>query len=98
METGKKLAYSWQYQDVPGITQVTFDLFPTDTGTKLRLTHSSLDSLPKDKPDLATENFAAGWEQIIGISLRNFVEKQIIHKAVGKIKKTCKNHLRIIKI
>lgn len=59
-----------------------FDLFATESGTRVRLTHDGLDSFPKDNPDLAAENFAAGWEHIIGFSLRNFLEKGIIRKSV----------------
>jgi uncharacterized protein YndB with AHSA1/START domain len=82
MEIHKRLAYSWRYLDVPGISQVTFDLFPTHSGTQLRLTHDGLDTFPKDNPDLATENFAVGWEYIIDVSLRHFLEKGIINFSV----------------
>ncbi len=50
-----------------GTTHVIFDLFATESGTKVRLTHDGLDSFAKDNPDLAAENFVAGWEHIIGV-------------------------------
>ena len=41
----KKLAYSWRYKDLPGVTLVTFELFPDGSNTLLRLTHEGIESL-----------------------------------------------------
>lgn len=82
--TNRKLAYSWRYDGQPGITQVIFELFPEGDATRLRLIHEGLESFPKGNPDLAEENFAAGWEHIIGTSLREFLEKGTIKKSVKR--------------
>ena len=58
-----------------GNSFVTFELFPEGDKTKLKLTHKGLETFPASNPDLAKENFAAGWEQIIGTSLKEFLEK-----------------------
>jgi uncharacterized protein YndB with AHSA1/START domain len=79
-----KLSYSWSYDGYPGTSLVTFDLEELPAGkTKLTLTHSGLDSFPANEPDLAAENFSEGWNYITGTSLRDFVETDIIRKAVG---------------
>ncbi len=70
----KKLTYSWRYDGYDGISFVTFELFPDGEGTRLKLTHEGLETFPAIK-DFAKENFAAGWTQIIGTSLKNYVEK-----------------------
>jgi len=72
---GKKITYSWRYDGYAGNSFVTFELFPEGNKTKLRLTHEDLETFPSDNPDLAKENFVAGWNQIIGENLKTFVEK-----------------------
>lgn len=73
---GKKLTYSWRYEGYEGNSFVTFELFSEGEKTRLKLTHKELETFPASNPDLARENFAAGWEQIIGISLKEFLEKK----------------------
>lgn len=71
----RKLTYSWRYEGYEGISFVTFELFAEGNTTRLKLTHTGLESFPSTNPDLAKENFAEGWKQIIGESLKTFVEK-----------------------
>lgn len=70
---GKKIAYSWRYNGYEGISYVSFELFPEGKRTRLKLIHSGLETFPESNPDLAKENFAAGWKQIIGNSLKNYL-------------------------
>lgn len=71
----RKLSYSWRYKDYPGISIVTFELFPEGAHTLLKLSHDGLETFP-DSPDFAKESFAAGWTEVIGTSLKEFVEHQ----------------------
>jgi uncharacterized protein YndB with AHSA1/START domain len=71
----KKISYSWSYKGYKGESLVTFELFPEDGSTRLRLTHSGLETFPESNPDLAKKNFVAGWTDIIGRSLREYLEK-----------------------
>jgi uncharacterized protein YndB with AHSA1/START domain len=72
----KKLTYSWKYDGYEGISYVTFELFPEGKVTRLKLTHTGLESFPSDEvPEFNRENFVAGWNQIIGISIKEFVEQ-----------------------
>lgn len=71
---GKKLAYSWRYDGYEGDSLVTWELFPEGGNTRLRLTHSGLETFPASNPDLAPQNFAAGWNELIGKLLKEFVE------------------------
>jgi uncharacterized protein YndB with AHSA1/START domain len=72
----EKLSYSWRYEGYPGISYVTFELFPEGDKTKLKLTHENLESFSTDNPDFAKENFVEGWNHIIGTSIKEFVEKK----------------------
>jgi len=75
--TGKKLTYSWKYDGYGGISYVTFELFPEGSKTRLKLTHSGLESFPVDEvTEFNRENFEAGWESIICTSLKDFFEKR----------------------
>jgi uncharacterized protein YndB with AHSA1/START domain len=71
---GKKIAYTWRYDGYEGDSLVAFELFPQGDQTKLKLTHAGLETFPKGNPDLAKKNFEEGWADILGNSLKNFVE------------------------
>ena len=73
---GTKLAYSWRYRGYEGISHVTWELFAEGNKTRLKLTHSGLESFPVTAHrDFARENFAMGWTHIIGTSLQQYIEK-----------------------
>jgi uncharacterized protein YndB with AHSA1/START domain len=69
----KRLAYTWHYEGHEGDSLVTFELSPEGDKTKLRLTHEGLETFPKTL-QFARKNFMAGWTQLIGTSLKDFVE------------------------
>jgi uncharacterized protein YndB with AHSA1/START domain len=70
---GKKLVHSWRYEGYEGDSQVTWELFAEGNQTRLKLTHQGLESFPKT-PAFARTNFERGWTQIVGSSLKDFVE------------------------
>lgn len=72
----KKLSYTWAYEGYEGNSLVTFELVEEGNKTKLRLTHTGLDSFPKSNKDLVRENFVAGWTELIEKLLKDFVEKK----------------------
>jgi uncharacterized protein YndB with AHSA1/START domain len=72
---GKKLQYSWRYDGYEGNSFVTFEIFPEGNKTRLKLTHEGLETFPMNNPDFAKKNFMQGWTDIIGTSLKGFVEK-----------------------
>ncbi len=71
----QKLTYSWRYKGYEGISYVTFELFetPDKSATLLKLTHSGIHTFPTSNPDLAPENFVAGWTDIINTSLQQYI-------------------------
>jgi uncharacterized protein YndB with AHSA1/START domain len=72
----RKLSYSWKYDGYPGNSHVTFELFPEADKTRLRLTHTVGESFPDEIPEFNRENFVAGWEYIIGKSIKDYIEKE----------------------
>jgi len=71
---GKKLTHTWQYDGYDGETYVTWELFSEGDETRVKLTHTGLETLPKD-PGFAKENFVKGWTHILGTSLKDYLEK-----------------------
>ena len=71
----KKIAYTWRYQGELGNSLVTFELAPEGDKTRLKLTHTGIETFPKT-PAYARKNFEAGWTAIIGSELKEFVEKK----------------------
>lgn len=71
---GRKLSYSWRYEGYAGNSLVSFEITPQGQNTLLRLTHTGVETFPKDNPDLAKHNFEAGWDAIINRSLLGYVE------------------------
>ena len=70
----KKLSYSWSYEDYPGNSILTFDLFKFENKTKLVITHEGLETFPQENPNFAKTSFEEGWNYIIGISLKQYLE------------------------
>ncbi len=70
----KKIAYTWRYAGEDGNSLVTFELFADGDKTRLKLTHEGLETFPK-LPAYARTNFEKGWTEIIGSSLKQYVEE-----------------------
>src|SRR5204862_4665363 len=70
----KKIAYTWRYAGQEGNSLVTFELFADGDKTRLRLTHEGLETFPK-LPAYARAKFEAGRPEILGSSLKQFVEE-----------------------
>jgi len=73
--SGKKLTHSWKYDGYPGESFVTWELFDEGSKTRLKLTHTGLETFPQNNPDFAKESFSKGWTYITGTSLANYLEK-----------------------
>lgn len=68
------LEYSWTYEQIEGYSLVRFSLTQlSDNHTQLRLTHTGLDSFPKDNSDFAAESFDKGWTALVTQSLVGYL-------------------------
>ena len=68
----RKLAYTWRYKGERGDSLVTFELFAEGEKTRLKLTHTGIETFPKT-PAYARKNFEAGWTGI-ATELENFLQ------------------------
>jgi uncharacterized protein YndB with AHSA1/START domain len=69
----KKIAYTWRYKGEPGNSLVTIELCPEGNKTRLKLTHTGIETFP-NTPAYARKNFEAGWNAIVGSELKEFLE------------------------
>jgi len=74
----KRLTYSWRYKGYEGNSFVSFELFPEGNKTRVKFTHVGLETFPANELDFAKKNFEAGWNEIIGTSLKDYTEKQAV--------------------
>lgn len=71
-----KISVEWKYGGYPGNSLVTFNLFAQGNKTKLILTHERIETfMPEKYPELARENFLAGWTQFMDKGLKEFLGK-----------------------
>jgi uncharacterized protein YndB with AHSA1/START domain len=82
----KKISYTWRYEGYEGDSLVTFELFPENGKTKLKLTHQGLETFPK-LPSFARHNFVRGWTMLIGSSLKDFVENMDREIVISRVVK-----------
>ncbi len=71
----QKISYTWSYDELPGMSLVSFELFPSGKNTQLKLSHSGLLTFPQDLTNFNIKSFTDGWNQIIGKNLKAFVEQ-----------------------
>lgn len=72
---GKRLSHSWRYEGYPGQSYVTWELREEGPQTHIRLTHTGLETFGTENPDLARGNFEAGWTEILGKMLPEYLSK-----------------------
>lgn len=70
----RKLSHSWRFDGYPGNSLLTFELSDQGNKTLLKLTHGGLETFPEENPDFAKANFVEGWNEIINISLKKYLE------------------------
>ncbi|RZK56809.1 MAG: SRPBCC domain-containing protein [Pedobacter sp.] len=73
---GRKITYSWHYDNYPGNSFVTWELFDKGEQTLLQLTHIGLDTLAEGGPDFAKANFLAGWTYFVHTALKGYLEPE----------------------
>jgi uncharacterized protein YndB with AHSA1/START domain len=75
VEPQMMIRYNWKYDDYPGDSVVTFELFEEYNSTRLKLTHRVTESFPDDIPEFKRESGLAGWTYFIKESLKDFLKK-----------------------
>lgn len=71
----EKLKHSWAYPEISKEkTLVKWELKPENEGTIVTLTHKGLEAFEHLGENFKIHSFRKGWEDIVGKSLKEFVE------------------------
>jgi uncharacterized protein YndB with AHSA1/START domain len=73
-EPNKVIAYTWRYDGYEGNSEVTFELFAEGDKTRLKLTHTGLETFPAI-PEFAKANFVEGWTYFTTKALPEYLTK-----------------------
>lgn len=71
---GKKIAYTWRYDNYPGSSTVRWELFDKGDQTLLRLTHEGLHTFDGIGKDFKKESFNEGWTYFVHTALKGYLE------------------------
>lgn len=72
----EKLKHTWSYPEISKEkTLVRWELEKDGDGTMVTLTHKGLENFDHLGKDFEVESFNQGWNEIVGQSLKEFVEK-----------------------
>ena len=74
----KKIKYNWRYENYPGDSFVTFELFQDVTQMKLKLICDIVKNFPNGIPEFTRESCYAGWNYLLNESLNNFLQRESI--------------------
>ncbi len=69
-----QITYTWKYDNYPGNSTVKWEIFPTDKGTRVQLTHTGIESFEENGKDFTRESFKAGWTYFLHEALKKFLE------------------------
>ncbi|MDG1572266.1 SRPBCC domain-containing protein [Robiginitalea sp. M366] len=73
---GQQISVEWTYKDIPGWGEVTFELLPAGTHTRVVVRNSGLESFPQDIPEFKPESCRGGWEYFLNQRLKAYAEGQ----------------------
>jgi uncharacterized protein YndB with AHSA1/START domain len=73
---GKKLSHTWRYEGYPGDSLVTFEFMEEGENTRVRVTHTGLETIAPHHPAFAVNNFQQGWTAIVTQNLPAFTENK----------------------
>ena len=72
-----KLIYSWTYPMYEGYSEVIFEFNAiSENFSQLTLLHEGFVSFPTEDPNFSRSSFEAGWNELLRISLKAYVEEE----------------------
>jgi len=72
----KLFQHTWTYPDKSkGESMVIWEIIPIGRFTLLKLTHDGVESFSDGGNDFLRENYEAGWNEILGKSLKSYLDK-----------------------
>lgn len=72
----QKIRYSWSYEEYPGNSILSMQLYPEGNGTRFVLEHRTTADFPENIPEFKRESCINGWEYFIHTRLTTFLKRQ----------------------
>lgn len=69
----QKIIYNWKYEEYPGDSFVTFELFEQGDQVRLKLTTDIVKDFPDDIPEFSRESCVGGWNYFIRGNLKSYM-------------------------
>jgi len=73
---GKKIAYSWRYDNYPGNSLVCWELMDKGEQTLLRITHTGLETFAGIGAEFEKNSFNEGWNYFLYTALKEYLEPE----------------------
>lgn len=73
VDAPNKITYNWKYEEYPGDSFVTWELFDESGKTKLVLTTRITEDFPDEIPEFKRESCKKGWEYFICWKLKEYL-------------------------
>lgn len=70
----QKITYNWKYEEYPGDSFVTFEMFEEQDKTRLKLTTEVVEDFPDEIPEFSSESCIGGWNYLIEENLKRFLD------------------------
>jgi uncharacterized protein YndB with AHSA1/START domain len=71
----RKLQHTWTHPShSKGESLLTWELFQVEDYTTVKLTHEGIENFADGGSDFTRENYIMGWNEIVGKSLKSFLE------------------------
>ncbi|WP_299104914.1 SRPBCC domain-containing protein [uncultured Tenacibaculum sp.] len=70
----ERICYNWKYEGYKGDSFVTFEIFKSEQGSKLILTHKVTESFTADIEEFKRESCIGGWNWFIKNQLKNYLD------------------------
>ena len=71
---GKKIAYTWRYDNYPGNSLVCWELMDKGEQTLLRITHTGLETFVGIGAEFEKNSFNEGWNHFLYTALKGYLE------------------------
>ncbi|MGF1924744.1 MAG: SRPBCC family protein [Bacteroidia bacterium] len=70
---GSKIAYTWRYDNYPGNSLVTWELFDKGDETLLRITHTGIETFAEAGKAFERNSFNEGWTYFLNTALQGYL-------------------------
>jgi uncharacterized protein YndB with AHSA1/START domain len=73
VEDGKKIAYTWRYDNYTGNSEVSWELKDKGEQTILKLIHTGIETMAENGPMFQRDSFNGGWNHFVHTALKEYL-------------------------